>query len=69
MTVLSADSHHNFHGFTGEVVAGLLQIFLGSFGVGRFYLGDAGTAVAQTIAAGMRAMSEKFREGGSTLYQ
>ena len=24
---------------------------------------------AQTIAAGMRAMSEKFREGGSTLYQ
>ena len=26
-------------------------------------------ADAQTIAAGMRAMSEKFREGGSTLYQ
>ncbi len=24
VTVLSADSHHNFHGFTGEVVAGLL---------------------------------------------
>ena len=26
-------------------------------------------ADAQTIAAGMQAMSEKFREGGSTLYQ
>ncbi len=24
VTVLSADDHHNFHGFTGEVVAGLL---------------------------------------------
>lgn len=24
VTVLSADTHHNFHGFTGEVVAGLL---------------------------------------------
>ena len=26
-------------------------------------------ADAQTIAAGMQAMSAKFREGGSTLYQ
>ncbi len=30
-----------------KLVAGLLQIFLGSFGVGRFYLGYPGIAVAQ----------------------
>ena len=34
-----------------KVTAGLLQIFLGSFGVGRFYLGDAGTAVAQILVS------------------
>jgi TM2 domain-containing membrane protein YozV len=31
----------------GKLVAGLLQIFLGSFGVGRFYLGYNGIAIAQ----------------------
>jgi hypothetical protein len=30
-----------------KMVAGLLQIFLGSFGVGRFYLGYSGIAIAQ----------------------
>ncbi|BCK56928.1 TM2 domain-containing protein [Nocardia wallacei] len=30
-----------------KMVAGLLQIFLGSFGVGRFYLGYPGMAVGQ----------------------
>jgi TM2 domain-containing membrane protein YozV len=30
-----------------KLVAGLLEIFLGSFGVGRFYLGYPGLAVAQ----------------------
>lgn len=30
-----------------KIVAGLLEIFLGSFGVGRFYLGYAGIGVAQ----------------------
>ena len=30
-------------------VAGLLQLFLGTFGLGRFYIGDSGTAVAQLI--------------------
>ena len=29
------------------MTAGLLQIFLGSFGVGRFYLGYTGIGVAQ----------------------
>ncbi|MFG1797270.1 NINE protein [Nocardia sp. NPDC049149] len=30
-----------------KLVAGLLQIFLGSFGVGRFYLGHNGLGIAQ----------------------
>ena len=30
-------------------VAGLLQLFLGTFGLGRFYIGDTGDAVAQLI--------------------
>ncbi len=30
-----------------KLVAGLLQLFLGGFGVGRFYLGYAGIGVAQ----------------------
>src|SRR5215813_10008993 len=30
-----------------KMVAGLLQIFLGSFGVGRFYTGHMGLAIAQ----------------------
>jgi TM2 domain-containing membrane protein YozV len=30
-----------------KLVAGLLQIFLGTFGIGRFYLGYNGIAVAQ----------------------
>ncbi len=32
-----------------KIVAGLLQIFLGSFGVGRFYLGYIGLGVAQLL--------------------
>lgn len=32
-----------------KVVAGLLGIFLGSFGVGRFYLGYTGLGVAQIL--------------------
>ncbi len=30
-----------------KMMAGLLQIFLGSFGVGRFYTGHTGIAIAQ----------------------
>jgi TM2 domain-containing membrane protein YozV len=32
-----------------KLVAGLLQIFLGGFGVGRFYLGDTKTGVWQIV--------------------
>lgn len=30
-----------------KLTAGLLQIFLGAFGAGRFYIGDTGIAIAQ----------------------
>ncbi|MBS9532152.1 TM2 domain-containing protein [Mycobacterium sp. M1] len=33
-----------------KIVAGLLQIFLGGFGVGRFYLGYTGIGIAQIAA-------------------
>ncbi|GAA3829608.1 TM2 domain-containing protein [Nocardioides panacisoli] len=32
-----------------KMVAGLLQIFLGGFGVGRFYIGDTQTGVLQIV--------------------
>lgn len=32
-----------------KLVAGLLEIFLGSFGAGRFYLGYTGIGVAQIL--------------------
>lgn len=32
-----------------KLVAGLLQIFLGGFGIGRFYLGYTGLGVAQLL--------------------
>jgi TM2 domain-containing membrane protein YozV len=32
-----------------KIAAGLLQIFLGTFGVGRFYTGHTGLAVAQLV--------------------
>jgi len=33
-------------------VAGLLQIFLGGFGAGRWYLGDTGIALGQLFTCG-----------------
>ncbi len=32
-----------------KLVAGLLQIFLGGLGIGRFYLGNPGMAIAQIL--------------------
>ena len=47
------------HPVTGEpysdkqkIVAGLLEIFLGGFGAGRWYLGDNGIALAQLFTCG-----------------
>jgi hypothetical protein len=35
-----------------KVAAGVLQLFLGHFGVGRFYMGDTGIGVAQLLTCG-----------------
>jgi hypothetical protein len=35
-----------------KVAAGVLQLVLGQFGVGRFYMGDTGIAVAQLLTCG-----------------
>jgi TM2 domain/Domain of unknown function (DUF1707) len=35
-----------------KLTAGLLQIFVGSLGVGRFYTGDTGIAIAQLLTCG-----------------
>ncbi|MEU4652629.1 TM2 domain-containing protein [Streptomyces sp. NPDC023723] len=35
-----------------KIVAGLLQIFLGGFGVGRFYVGSVGVGIAQLFTCG-----------------
>ncbi len=37
---------------TSKVVAGVLQIFLGGFGAGRFYTGHTGMAIAQLLTCG-----------------
>ena len=52
--MVSADAPYGIEPTTGrpysdkqKLTAGLLQIFLGSFGVGRFYTGHTGLAIAQ----------------------
>ncbi|WP_327252451.1 TM2 domain-containing protein [Streptomyces sp. NBC_01244] len=35
-----------------KLTAGLLQIFLGGFGIGRFYTGHTGMAIAQLVTCG-----------------
>ncbi len=35
-----------------KVVAGILQLFVGVFGVGRFYMGNTGIALAQLFTCG-----------------
>ncbi|MFG2195826.1 TM2 domain-containing protein [Streptomyces sp. NPDC048639] len=35
-----------------KIVAGLLQLFLGGLGIGRFYTGYTGMAIAQLLTCG-----------------
>jgi len=43
--------HSEYSGQKSRLVAGLLQILLGGFGIGRFYLGYTGIAVAQLLVS------------------
>lgn len=36
----------------GKVIAGVLQLFVGTFGVGRFYTGHTGIGIAQLLTCG-----------------
>ena len=42
---------NNLSGAKSKIAAGLLGIFLGTFGVHNFYLGNTGKAVAQLLFA------------------
>ncbi|MFJ9694218.1 TM2 domain-containing protein [Kitasatospora sp. NPDC101183] len=35
-----------------KIVAGILQLFLGGFGIGRFYTGHIGMGIAQLLTCG-----------------
>jgi TM2 domain-containing membrane protein YozV len=35
-----------------KITAGLLQIFLGGLGIGRFYVGSVGVGIAQLLTCG-----------------
>ncbi|MFJ9740219.1 TM2 domain-containing protein [Streptomyces sp. NPDC101166] len=35
-----------------KIVAGILQIFLGGLGIGRFYVGSVGVGIAQLLTCG-----------------
>ncbi|AQS67925.1 TM2 domain-containing protein [Streptomyces pactum] len=35
-----------------KIVTGVLQLFLGSFGIGRFYVGNVGVGIAQLLTCG-----------------
>ncbi|MFD8910213.1 TM2 domain-containing protein [Streptomyces sp. NPDC059575] len=35
-----------------KIVAGILQIFLGTLGIGRFYVGNTGVGIAQLLTCG-----------------
>ncbi|MFJ8231806.1 TM2 domain-containing protein [Streptomyces sp. NPDC094448] len=58
MTVPTPDAPHGYdqHGRPysdkSKIVAGVLQILLGGFGVGRFYVGNVGMGVAQLLTCG-----------------
>ena len=47
----TAGQNANANAPKSKLAAGLLQIFLGCFGVGRFYLGYTGIGVAQLLVS------------------
>ncbi|MEU6535123.1 TM2 domain-containing protein [Streptomyces sp. NPDC047000] len=58
MTVPTPDAPYGFdpqgrpYSDKSKIVAGILQIFLGGLGAGRWYVGNTGVAIAQLLTCG-----------------
>ena len=58
MTVPTPDAPYGFDpqgrpdSDKSKIVAGILQLFLGTLGIGRFYVGSVGVGVAQLLTCG-----------------
>ncbi|WP_329137247.1 TM2 domain-containing protein [Streptomyces sp. NBC_00670] len=58
MTVPAPDAPYGFdpqgrpYSDKSKIVAGILQLFLGTLGIGRFYVGSVGVGVAQLLTCG-----------------
>ncbi|MFH8616667.1 TM2 domain-containing protein [Streptomyces sp. NPDC017979] len=58
MTVPTPDAPYGFdpqgrpYSDKSKIVAGVLQIFIGTLGIGRFYVGNVGMGVAQLLTLG-----------------
>jgi TM2 domain-containing membrane protein YozV len=58
MTVPTPDAPYGYdpqgrpYSDKSKIVAGVLQIFLGTFGAGRWYVGSTGVAIAQLLTCG-----------------
>ncbi|MGW5125473.1 TM2 domain-containing protein [Streptomyces cyslabdanicus] len=58
MTVPTPDAPYGYdpmgrpYSDKSKIVAGILQLFLGSLGIGRFYVGSVGVGIAQLLTCG-----------------
>jgi len=58
MTVPTPDAPYGFdpqgrpYSDKSKIVAGILQLFLGYLGIGRFYVGSVGVGIAQLLTCG-----------------
>lgn len=58
MTVPTPDAPYGFdpqgrpYSDKSKIVAGILQLFLGTLGIGRFYVGSVGVGIAQLLTCG-----------------
>jgi TM2 domain-containing membrane protein YozV len=58
MTVPTPQAPYGFdpqgrpYSYKSKITAGLLQIFLGGLGIGRFYVGSVGVGIAQLLTCG-----------------
>ncbi|WP_112471148.1 TM2 domain-containing protein [Streptomyces triticisoli] len=58
MTVPTPDAPYGYdpqgrpYSDKSKIVAGVLQLFLGGLGIGRFYVGSVGVGIAQLLTCG-----------------